>query len=139
MHLANTPLKFDKILELDSVDGENKDGPIVRYIVNDEKFFSTRKGVYLIVQDNSIVYCGKFTNTFAKRWLYTKGKYVYHFKRGLIATALMANHQLIVFAQSEEQLREQLGLSDNEWISVSSIEEKIIRDLKPIWNSIGHK
>ena len=137
MKLSDVPFNFQRMLRLTESDGSNADGPIVRYEDYDTALGSMRCGVYLIVQDDEVVYCGKFTGTFARRWLYTKGKYVYHFKRGLISMALSEDRIIEVFAQDEPNLRKQLGHPDNEWISVTSIEEKLIRDLRPIWNSLG--
>lgn len=132
-------LSFISVLRLREVDGSNNDGPIVRYDVLNETFLKTPRGVYLVTKNDLPVYCGKFTNTFAKRWLYTKGRYVYHFKRGIIAEALLENHNLVVYAQEENVLRAQLGQPGNLWISATSIEEKLIRDLKlrQQWNSVG--
>ena len=137
MQLPGLPLRFERILRLSRTDGFNADGPIVRYEEYDKALGTMRCGVYLIVQDGEVVYCGKFTNTFSKRWLYTKGEYVYHFKRGLISAALADNRRLEVFAQSEENLRAQLGQPGNGWISATSIEEKLIKKLRPVWNSLG--
>lgn len=137
MKLADHPLSFERVLRLTITDGFNADGPIVRYEEYDKSLGAMRCGVYLIVQDGEVVYCGKFTNTFARRWLYTKGEYVYHFKRGLISVALNDNRTLEVFAQNEGNLRAQLGQPGNSWISATSIEEKLIKDLRPVWNSLG--
>ena len=133
-------LSFKTVLRLHTVDGHNGGGPIVRYEIIDAPFLATRRGVYVVTSNDVVVYCGTFTNTFAKRWLYTRGEYVYHFKRGIIAETIV-NHEVFVHAQSEECLREQIGQPGNEWVSVTSIEEKLIRDLKPrpIWNIIGHR
>lgn len=131
------PLSFKTILRLHEVDGHDQYGPVVRYEVIDESFLATLRGVYLVTQDKEIVYCGMFTRSFAKRWLYTKGRYVYHFKRGVISDAILAYRNIEVHAQQEEVLKEQIGQAGNVWISASSIEEKIIRDLRPAWNLIG--
>ena len=138
MQISESPLKFKHVLKITATDGSNKDGPVVRYQVVDKTLLKERAGVYLIVQDGQIVYCGKFTRTFAKRWLYTKGQYIFHFKRGLLSAALLENRTIDVYSEGEEALRIQLGQPGNEWISATSIEEKIIRDAAPIWNSIGH-
>ena len=131
------PLSFETVLRLHEVDGNNRDGPIVRYEILNQPLLTIRRGVYLVTQNDSIVYCGKFTNTFAKRWLYTRGRYVYHFKRGIISEAILKQDTIEVHAQEENVLRQQIGQEDNEWINISSIEEKIIRDLCPLWNMIG--
>ena len=139
LKLNDVTLRFQRMLTLTANDGFNADGPIVRYGDYDKEVGKMLGGVYLIVQDGEVVYCGKFTGTFAKRWLYTKGEYVYHFKRGLISMALNENRTLEVFAQDVTGLREQLGHPGNEWISATSIEEKLINDLQPAWNSLGMK
>ena len=131
------PLSFTTVLRLHEVDGSDKNGPIVRYKVLDQPFLAYRRGVYLVTQNDAIVYCGKFTNTFAKRWLYTRGRYVYHFKRGVISEAISNQYAIEVHAQEESVLRQQIGQADNEWVTISSIEEKIVRDLRPVWNMIG--
>lgn len=130
------PLSFETILRLHDVDGSNKDGPIVRYEVLNEPFLATLRGVYLVTQNDEIVYCGKFTNTFAKRWLYTRGRYVYHFKRNVISEAILKHKKIEVHAQTEDILRSQIGQTGNDWISATSIEEKLIRDLRPVWNLV---
>ena len=137
--LALLPLTFKPVLRLHEVDGENKDGPVVRYQVLDESFLATKRGVYVVTRNDDIVYCCKFTTTFSKRWLYAEGRYVYHFKRDVIAAAVLNGHDVAVHAQNEVVLREQLGYPGNEWISVSSIEEQLIRQLslRRHWNSIG--
>ena len=137
MKFTDVPLRFQRMLRLTANDGFNADGPIVRYGDYDKEMGKMRGGVYLIVQDGEVVYCGKFTGTFAKRWLYTKDEYVYHFKRGLISMALTENRTIEVFAQDVAGLRAQLGHPGNEWISATSIEEKLISDLQPTWNSLG--
>ena len=131
------PLTFAPVLRLHEVDGSNKDGPIVRYEVLDKGLLAVVRGVYLVTQDDVIVYCGKFTNTFSKRWLYAKDRYVYHFKRSVISDAIQEHRKIEVYAQAESVLKNQLGQSGNDWINVSSIEEKLIRDLRPVWNLIG--
>lgn len=133
------PFLFKTVLRLIEVDGRNKDGSIVRYEIIDEPFLSTRCGVYVVTQNDEIVYCGKFSNTFAKRWLYTRGQYIYHFKRNPISEALVKRGRILVHAQSEDTLKDQIGQSDNEWISAASIEEKLIRDLCPVWNMTGRR
>lgn len=149
LELNDATLLFQRMLTLTKNDGDNARGPIVRYDNYDEKLGQklgydeeAKKllgGVYLIVRNEEIVYCGKFTGTFAKRWLYTMGKYVYHSMRQQISLALeLEGKQVLeVFAQGVADLREQLGHPDNEWISATSIEEKIIRDIQPVWNSHG--
>ena len=131
------PLSFTTVLRLHEVDGRNDDGPIVRYEILNQPFLATRRGVYIVTQNGNIVYCGKFTNSFAKRWLYTRGRYVYHFKRSVISDASLEQHNIEVHAQEEDVLREQLGQTGNQWINVASIEEKLIHDLCPAWNFIG--
>lgn len=130
-------LSFERMLRLMNTDGSNSGGAIVRYEGFDSSRGAMQCGVYLIIQDGVVVYCGKFTNTFARRWLYTRDQYIYHFKRDVIAEALADKRTLEVFAQDEQSLRKQLGHEDNCWISATSIEEKLIKDLKPTWNVLG--
>lgn len=131
------PLSFLTVLRLHEVDGYHDYGPVVRFEVLDAPFLSVRRGVYLVTQGDEIMYCGKFTNTFARRWLYTKGRYVYHFNRSLISEAITQHHKVEVHAQSEDALRGQIGQPGNDWVSVSSIEEKLISQLRPAWNLMG--
>lgn len=132
----NATLAFKTVLRLHTVDGQDNFGPIVRYDVRDEPFLNTTRGVYLVTLNSAIVYCGTFTKTFSKRWLYTKLEYVYHFKRKLIAGAV-GDNEVLVHAQSEASLREQIGQPGNNWINVTSIEDRIIRHLNPKWNVNG--
>lgn len=139
------PLSFQHVLSLTEVSGHNSGGAIVRYKEIAPAFHRTERGVYVVVENERIVYCGKFTNTFGKRWLYEAHKYIYHHIRDIAALSITNQHQVDVYSQDIETLKQQLGVQDAPWlsryISATSIEESIIEDISrdsyPIWNKIG--
>jgi hypothetical protein len=86
------PLSFRPVLALGPVQGANAEGPIVKYRVLDQSVLRESRGVYVVAAGNQVMYRGKYTNSFSKRWLYARLGYVYHFKRNEIAAALAQGH-----------------------------------------------
>lgn len=134
MHVAS--LNFRPALKLGPVDGMDEDGPVVRFDVLDNELLRKSRGVYIVATPTDVLYCGKYTGTLSKRWLYARLGYVYHFKRGDIAAALADNTPLTVYAETEELLRSQLN-NAGEWVDINSIEANLIRRLNPIWNRMS--
>ena len=124
------PISFRPVLALGPVQGVNAEGPIIRYRVIDQTLLREIRGVYVIVAGDQIVYCGKWSTSFAKRWLYTRGEYVYHFKRNDIASSIAAGFNVTVFAQTERALQHQLRCDRR----IDSIEADVIHLLSPTWN-----
>lgn len=133
-------LTFDHILtatEVDELHDEN--GAVVRYQIAYSDLESMRRGVYIIVEDGHVVYVGKFSDSFSRRWLYTNLEKIYHHKRNAIAQSLHAGRAVRVYAQTEEALRSQIAVAANDldgWINISGIETALIRKLTPVWNSV---
>ncbi len=107
---------------------------LVRYKTMDSTIFNHAVGVYLVRHDNDLIYVGSYHHGFRKRWLYARDEYLYHFKHVFIAGALDEGHQVDVFAESEDELKKQLGLTNIPWITALGIEDRLIRDLRPPWN-----
>lgn len=131
--LHSEKLRFRPVLALGPVDGENDEGPIVRFRVLDQNMLYERRGVYIVRAGAAVLYCGKYTSTFAKRWLYTRDRYVYHIKRTAIARCIEAGVDVTVFAETETELRRQLN-SSGESVTIDRIEVDLIREFSPAWN-----
>lgn len=129
-------LPFLHVLTATSVAGADATGPVVRYLehVNTQRL---RRGVYVVTVDGIITYVGKFTNTFAKRWLYSASKKIYHHKRRSIAESLSAGHDVRVYAATEHDLLQTMMIPTPElmrWITIEGIEGALIAEMKPGWN-----
>lgn len=132
-------LPFQHVLTATDVTGADANGPVVEY----DEHVNTRilrRGVYVVTVDGIITYVGKYANTFAKRWLYTAGKKIYHHKRRDIAESLSAGCQVRVYAATEEDLLEIMMPPTPElkrWITIEGIEGALIAELKPEWNVVS--
>ena len=96
-------------------------------------------GVYLIEVDDTIFYVGKFTQTFAKHWIYDTVGTVYHHKRDRLAKALESGRTVRVYAATEDELRQYIPAAQNDpmrYVNVHGIEHALIARLEPIWNEI---
>lgn len=129
-------IPFLHVLTATAVNGADATGPVVRYVehVNTRRL---RRGVYVVTVDGIITYVGKFTNTFAKRWLYTAGNKIYHHKRRSIAESLNDRHDVRVHAATEHDLLQAMMIPTPElmrWITIEGIEGALIAELKPAWN-----
>ena len=134
-------LTFDHVLTATDVAGEpDENGAVVKYDVMHPAVSSLVRGVYIITENDVIVYVGKYTGTFEKRWLYTNLNKIYHHKRNAIAASRRAGSSVHVYAQTEDALRAQIPAAVNDsdmWINVGGIEAALIRTLAPAWNSAG--
>lgn len=134
-------LTFNHVLTATDVENEHDDnGAVVRYDIMHPNVDGLIKGVYVVTANDSIVYVGKFTGTFEKRWLYTKLSKIYHHKRNAIAASRRAGSSVHVYAQTEDELRRQIPAAETDtamWINVGGIEAALIRTLAPAWNSAG--
>lgn len=132
-------LPFLHVLTATAVAGADATGPVVRYVehVNTRRL---RRGVYVVTVDGVISYVGKYVNTFAKRWLYTAGKKIYHHKRRDIAESLSARCVVHVYAATVEDLLQTMMPPAPElkrWITIEGIEGSLIAELKPKWNVVS--
>lgn len=132
-------LTFLRVLTATDVTGADANGPIVEYAehVNTRIL---RRGVYVVTVDGVITYVGKYASTFAKRWLYTDGKKIYHHKRRDIAESLSAGCVVHVYAATEEDLLQTMMPPTPElmrWITIEGIEGALIAELKPEWNVVS--
>lgn len=130
-------LPFQHVLTATAVTGADATGPVVEYTehVNTRRL---RRGVYVVTVDGFITYVGKFTNTFAKRWLYTADKKIYHHKRRSIAESLNARQVVRVYAAAEQDLLQTMMIPTPElmrWITIEGIEGALVSELKPAWNA----
>lgn len=134
-------LTFNHVLTATDVENEHDDnGAVVRYDIMHPDVAGLIKGVYVVTENDSVVYVGKFTGTFEKRWLYTKLSKIYHHKRNAIAASRRAGSSVRVYAQTEDELRRQIPAAETDtdmWINVGGIEAALIRTLAPAWNSAG--
>jgi hypothetical protein len=124
--LSVNGLIFDHILTATDVAGEpEENGAVVRYDIKHADVAHLIKGVYVVTENDAIVYVGKFTGTFEKSWLYTKLSKIYHHKRDAIAASRRAGNTVHVYAQTEDALRAQIPAAANDadlWINVGGIE-----------------
>jgi hypothetical protein len=132
-------LTFRHVITPTMIDGADSNGEIVRYEDHHGQLESLQRGVYVVTVDGEIAYIGKFSGDFAKRWLYTNLRKLYHHKRHSIADALKNGKTVHVFASTEEDLRSSIPTaahdSDN-WINIHGIESSLIRRLQPMWNDM---
>ncbi len=117
------------VLRLVEVDGENDEGFIVRYEELDR--LPKSEGIYVVKKDDQIIYCGKFTTGFTKRWLYAKDRYIYHVKRHGLARALQNRHKVLVFS---EDLSALLLQHPNCGLDLKGIERDLYDLYHPEWN-----
>lgn len=139
--LSVTGLTFDHVLTTTDVVHEHDDnGAVVRYDIMHPNVERLIKGVYVVTENQSIVYVGKFTGTFEKRWLYVNLNKIYHHKRNAIAASRRTGNAVHVYAQTEDALRAQIPVAAHDtdaWINIGGIEAALIRKLTPAWNSAG--
>lgn len=138
---GNYVLVFELVLVATEVEPEpDENGAVVRYVIHSGDPREIERGVYLITENDRIVYVGKYTGTFAARWLYTQLQKIYHHKRNAIADSLKAGNTVRVYVQTEDRLRRMIPLAAadvDSWINVDGIEHALVRILRPEWNRIG--
>ncbi|WP_146853457.1 hypothetical protein [Brevifollis gellanilyticus] len=115
------------------------DGGRVAFTIEPGSPASVGPGVYVVFEDEKIVYIGSYQSGVAKRWLYLRKQDVYHFKKPLVADSLSRGAILKVFAQDERDIKEQLGCGDNVWVNSAGIEARLISIFHPPWNNQGKK
>ena len=129
--LPDFPFMFNRIIHFTGVDGGNE--PIVRFEWYDEDLGKTPRGIALVLGDgNEVVYCDEFNNThFARTWLYTRDKHVYHFIRQMIAKDFDKCNSLEVYIL-DERAQSPASRLDNPWVSATSIEQRLITEPLPL-------
>lgn len=132
-------LAFPHILTATAVDRNDSDEAVVRYSLAETDPRQMHRGIYIVTVDGQITYVGKFTKSFAKRWLYLEDSRLYHHTRHTIAAEIESGKTVLVYAASEEALTSQIGVdtATHIWINVHGIEGALIASLQPRWNSIG--
>lgn len=117
------------VLRLVEVDGENEEGFIVRYEELDR--LPKGAGLYVVKKGDQVIYCGKFTTGFITRWLYARGRYIYHAKRHGLARALQNQHKVFVFS---EELPALLLQHPNCGLDLKGFERELYDHYHPEWN-----
>ena len=103
--------------------------------INEEK----ADGVYAVICDDVLVYIGSYQSGLVKRWLYTRKVDLYHFKKSLVVSGLIAGQNIRVYSKSVASIKQELGCADNVWVNASGIEARLIQELNPPWNRLGKK
>ncbi|MBU3678544.1 MAG: hypothetical protein FGM32_02935 [Candidatus Kapabacteria bacterium] len=129
-------LLFRHVLTPTLLRGASSTHQVVRYVEHGD-LSTLDRGVYLIAVDDVIYYVGKFTQTFAKHWIYDRKRTVYHHKRDRLAAALADDRTVHVYAASEDELRCYIPAAQNDpnrYVNVYGIEPALIERLDPLWN-----
>jgi hypothetical protein len=132
-------LTFRHVITPTMIDGADSNGEIVGYEDHHGQLESLQRGVYVVTVDGEVTYVGKFSGDFAKRWLYTNLRKLYHHKRQSIADALKHGKTVHVFASTEEELRSSIAAAADDshnWINIHGIESVLISSLLPAWNDM---
>ena len=141
-------LEFKKVGDIESVDGTT------RFVSDSPDHLDIPEGVYLIVENETIKYVGKFSKgggkkrlNFGSRWLYTS-KVIAHIDRsayeiyhhvethkGHLTKSLNNNCVVEIYVLSEDQLMK--SVDNHPLVSVDSTEIAIMKEFNLIvtgWN-----
>ena len=70
-------------------------------------------GVYFVLERGKVVYIGSYQSGIVRRWVYLRKKDLYHFKKPLVLQCLNVGSTVQVFAQDEDEIKKELGCSQN--------------------------
>jgi hypothetical protein len=96
-------------------------------------------GVYFVLEGEEVVYVGSYQLGVIRRWLYIRKKDLWHFKKPLVSARLKAGSMLMVFAQDEDSIKQELGCEHNVWVNAAGIEMHLIAKIRPPWNNQGKR
>lgn len=137
MDLKNITFKHVlTFIEIIKDEGE-KDRYRIDFLIESKEPPSKLPGVYVVEEGGNILYIGSYKRGVIKRWVKTRKRDIYHFKKANIERELKEGKIVKVFYQDEDVIKKELGYSNNPWISSHSIEDNLLEQCGTKWNKRG--